>query len=591
MKKRDYVVLSTVVRGHCANRREVAAQTGYSLGLVSASLKYLMQEGYLDEDYFLTPKTIEMFRRNAPRQAIILAAGPGRRMVPINSTPKALMTIGGESLVERLINQLHRTGIYNIAVVVGYQKEQFQYLTGLYNVELIENPQWAKGDSLCSLACAAHLMQNCYIINGDVWCGESPFSRSEYSSWYAVRSYYDGESILRATRDMELVHAPEGGGNAMCGIAYLCGGDAEMARENVKRLCAHPDHQNDSWESALIGPSGRLAGYANVITNMLVMPVNTYEDLRLLDSESKHLESRRMALISEVFHVSPGEITNIHALSSGMTNHLMHFFCKGKEYLMRSPGEGTQKLVSRQKEYAVYKALSGARMDITDKVIYLNPDSGYKITEFWKDARACDPENPREVAACMRHLRRFHDQRLKVDFRFDLREQLDYYEDLRQDSMPFADYQETRRHIDRLLDRIDTYPKEDCLSHIDSVYDNFLLVRQEDGGEQVRLIDWEYAGMSDPHLDIAMFCIYAYYDKNQIDQTIDVYFDGQCPQSVREKIYCYVAAAGLLWTNWCEYKGRMGVKYGAYEMRQYQYAKEFYQHVTALWSRETEVEA
>lgn len=581
MKKIDYVVLSTVVRGHCAAQREVAAQTGYPLGLVSASLKYLIEEGYLAEDYFLTQKTIEMFRRNAPRQAVILAAGPGNRMVPINSTPKALMTIGGESLIERLINQLHRTGIYNIAVVVGYQKEKFEYLTGLYNVDLIDNPRWEEGDSLHSLNCAADLLNNCYVINGNVWCGESLFSRSEYSSWYAVRSYYDDSSIVRVTREMELVEAD--GGNAMCGIAYLCAADAAVVRGNLEKLCADPEYRHAGWENALIGPGNQLAGYANVITGMLVVPVNTYEDLRVLDSESKHLESRRMALICELFDVPAGEITDIHALSSGMTNHLMHFSCKGKEYLMRSPGEGTRKLVSRQKESAVYKALASTGMNISDKVIYLNPENGYKVTEFWTEARACDPDNPKEVAACMRHLRRFHEQQLQLEFRFDLRAQLDYYEELRQDSMPFADYGLTRRHVDELLRRVEACPKEECLSHIDSVYDNFLFVRQEDGSEQVRLIDWEYSGVSDPHLDIAMFCIYAYYDKEQIDQTIDFYFDGRCPETVRQKIYCYVAAAGLLWTNWCEYKSRMGVRYGAYEMRQYQYAKQFYEYVVTLW--------
>lgn len=583
VKKWDYVVLSTVVRGHCATQREVAAQTGYSLGLVSASLKYLMEEGYLAEDYFLTPKTIEMFRRNSPRQAVILAAGPGRRMMPINSTPKALLTIGGESLIERLINQLHRTGIYNIAIIVGYQKEQFEYLPGLYNVELIENPHWKEGDSLHSLRCAAHLLDNCYVINGDVWCGESLFSRSEYSSWYAVRSYFDEDSILRVTREMELIGVTKGGGNAMCGIAYLCADDAQVVRENLEQLCDDPDQRRACWETALIGHGNRLVGYANVISGMLVMPVNTYEDLRLLDSDSKHLESRRMALISQLFGVSAGEITEIHPLSSGMTNHLMHFCCQGKEYLMRSPGEGTKKLVSRQKESAVYKALASTGIDISDKVIYLNPETGYKVTEFWSDARACDPENPEEVAACMRHLRRFHQQQLQVDFRFDLRAQLDYYEDLRQDSMPFADYDTTRRHIDELLRRIDACPKEECLAHIDSVYDNFLFVRQKDGSKEVRLIDWEYSGVSDPHVDIAMFCIYAYYDKEQIDRTINYYFDGACPDLIRQKIYCYIAVAGLLWTNWCEYKGRMGVKYGAYEMRQYQYAKQFYEYVVTLW--------
>lgn len=149
--------------------------------------------------------------------------------------------------------------------------------------------------------------------------------------------------------------------------------------------------------------------------------------------------------------------------------------------------------------------------------------------------------------------------------------------------MPFADYELTRQHINELLARAARLPREECLSHIDSVYDNFLFVKDAKGNETVRLIDWEYAGMSDPHLDIAMFCIYAYYDQEQVDRTIDAYFNGACPDAIRQKIYCYIAIAGLLWTNWCEYKGRMGVKYGAYEMRQYQYAKQFYELVSRLW--------
>lgn len=584
MNKRDYIVLSTVVREHCTGRREVAAKTGYALGMASASLKYLMDEGYLAEDYFLTQKTIDMFRRNSPRHAVILAAGPGLRMVPVNNTPKGLLTVGGEALIERIISQLKRTGINNISVVVGYRKECYAYLASMFQVELIENPDWAGGDSLHSLACAAHLLDNCYIIDSGVWCGESVFSRSEYNSWYAVRSYFDEDSFLRVNRDQELVGAKgEGGGNAMCGIAYLCGDEAALVRENVRRMDADPAYRHAVWEEALLGPDGKVAGYANIVTNMLVTPVNTYEDLRLLDSESKHLENQGIDLICELFGTTPGKVTNIHALSSGMTNRLMHFSCKGREYLMRIPGEGTGKLVNRQREYAIYSALADTGREIADKVIHLDPDTGYKVTEFWADSHPADPEDPAEVAACMKHLRMFHEQKLKVDFRFDLREQLDYYETLREDSMPFADYAVTRQHIDELMARVETLPREECLSHIDSVYDNFLFVRDADGKETVRLIDWEYAGMSDPHLDIAMFCIYAYYDKEQVDAAIDAYFEGACPDLIRQKIYCYIAISGLLWTNWCEYKSRMGVKYGAYEMRQYQYAKQFYDIVTKLW--------
>ena len=68
--------------------------------------------------------------------------------------------------------------------------------------------------------------------------------------------------------------------------------------------------------------------------------------------------------------------------------------------------------------------------------------------------------------------------------------------------------------------------------------------------------------MQDPHVDIAMFCIYALYDRKQVDKVIDMYFRDDCPIEIRIKIYCYIAACGLLWSNWCEYKRKLGVEFG-----------------------------
>ena len=82
--------------------------------------------------------------------------------------------------------------------------------------------------------------------------------------------------------------------------------------------------------------------------------------------------------------------------------------------------------------------------------------------------------------------------------------------------------------------------------------------------------------MQDPHVDIAMFCIYALYDRKQIDKLIDLYFAGDCSLEIRMKIYCYIAICGLLWSNWCEYKSTFGIEFGEYSLRQYRYAKEYY---------------
>ena len=82
--------------------------------------------------------------------------------------------------------------------------------------------------------------------------------------------------------------------------------------------------------------------------------------------------------------------------------------------------------------------------------------------------------------------------------------------------------------------------------------------------------------MQDPHVDIAMFCIYSMYKRNEIDQLIDLYFEGNCSRETRIKIYCYIAICGLLWSNWCEYKYHLGVDYSEYARRQYLYAKDYY---------------
>ena len=86
--------------------------------------------------------------------------------------------------------------------------------------------------------------------------------------------------------------------------------------------------------------------------------------------------------------------------------------------------------------------------------------------------------------------------------------------------------------------------------------------------------------MQDPHVDIAMFCIYAMYNKRQIDRTIDMYFPEGCTETVRTKIYAYIAACGLLWSNWCEYKRLLGVEFGEYAAKQYRFAKQYFQYVS-----------
>ena len=84
--------------------------------------------------------------------------------------------------------------------------------------------------------------------------------------------------------------------------------------------------------------------------------------------------------------------------------------------------------------------------------------------------------------------------------------------------------------------------------------------------------------------------IYSLYNKRQVDRLIAAYFTEGCDDATRIKIYCYIAACGLLWSNWCEYKRNLGVEFGEYSLRQYRYAKEYYRIVQDELKKQKESE-
>lgn len=582
LSKNELDVLLYLKETTFTSQRTLAAQTHYSLGSINSTLKKLVQNSYLTIEYKLTSKAEQLFTCAVPQNAIILAAGYGMRMVPINTMySKAFLEVQGEKLIERQIRQLHEAGITNISIVVGYMKEQFEYLVDQYHVNLIVNEQYAEYNNLHSLSLAADQINNTYIVPTDIWSKENPFRKHELYSWYMVSDLQTKHSDVRVTSHQHLqrITDQDQQGNAMIGIAYLSGQTANSLKEKLLTLDHDKSYNNSFWEAALYSQN-RMVVYPREVSHQNFAEINTYEQLRDLDENSDSLSSDAIDVISQEFAVEPSAVNNITVLKKGMTNRSFLFTCNQQKYIMRIPGEGTDQLVNRQNEADVYAAIKDKHL--CDNPVYLNLNNGYKITKFLDNVRTCDSNNEEDLKKCISLLRKFHRMHLQVNHDFDLFDHLNFYERLwnGQESV-YEDYSETKKHVFELKSYIDIQPKEKCLTHIDANADNFLFY-EEEGQEKLQLIDWEYAGMQDPHVDIAMFGIYSMYDKAQMDRLIDLYFDKQCPAQTRAKIYCYIAVCGLLWSNWCEYKSQQGVEFGKYSLAQYRYAKEYYQYAKEL---------
>ena len=77
-------------------------------------------------------------------KTIILAAGKGTRMLPLTETiPKVLVEVNGKPFLYYVFKTLHKAGLKDLALVVGYKKEQIEAFLKEYNfkAELIEQKE------------------------------------------------------------------------------------------------------------------------------------------------------------------------------------------------------------------------------------------------------------------------------------------------------------------------------------------------------------------------------------------------------------------------------------------------------------------
>lgn len=565
MNAKEIEILRTIKTS--ISQRDLASKLNISLGKVNQIINELKKQKFLDENNNITSKTKIYFESHHPKNAIILAAGYGMRMVPINTEePKGLLEVKGETLIERLIKQLHEVGIKDIKIVVGFMKEHYEFLIDKYNVDLVVNTRYKDWNNIYSLYMVNDVIANTYVLPCDVWFKNNPFSTVEDESWYLF-----GEEVVTGSdwqvKNNGKVRFKASNGNKMIGLAYINSMHGKIISKRLEEMIKK-EQRTSFWEDALEDRKDFLLS-GKVIADDTHAEINSYEQLLDLDSGSTHLKNDAIEIIEKVLKVNKRDIHNIHTLKKGMTNRSFIFTVKDKRYIMRIPGEGTDKLIDRKEEYDVYQRVK--KEPYTEKILYLNPDNGYKISEFLESTRNSDANNIQDVKKSMSVLRKFHNQNYQVDHTFDIWKQIDFYESLRKTASAYRDYEEIKDWVLKLKPFIKDNVTKWSLCHIDANYDNFLI----DQNNNVFLIDWEYAGMQDPDLDIAMYAIYAGYTKEKIDQLINIYYENKVSKNIRYKIYAYVAVGGLLWSNWCEYKQSLGLDFGEYSLAQYRYAKEY----------------
>lgn len=563
-----------------SNQRNISRNTKHSLGIVNHSLKTLLEEEYVDHQYRLTEKAYGFIEEYRPQNAIILAAGQGIYNPILDETvPKGMLEINGEVIIERLILQLHAVDIKEIYIVVGFAKEKFEYLIDKYNVKLVISTEYMHKNNLHSLKLVKEQLKNTYIIPADLYIENNVFRKEEAYSWYMISDKNDDFSSIRVNKKMELVETKQGEmfANHMVGIGYLTKVTSDILKKRMEQLCKEKRYNGSYWEESLYS-NGKMIVYAKMISNEQVKEIDSYEQYCSINGFITHKVNDAVEMISKYLKISKSDIKLGSLLKKGVTNYTYEIICDENPYVLRIPMVDRKDLIDRNSEQNVYQILK--KYDIGEELLFFDNKTGIKLSKKINYKRICKLNNKEDLKKCIKALKNIHEIHIEDGVYKDLFEEIERYENLwKNKKSVYIDYEITKKNIYSLKKYVAVKDENLCLIHMDPTEGNFLCIDQNEK-EDVCLIDWEYSCKQDPRVDIALFAIQALYNKDEVDELINIYYDDHCSLDDRYKIYSYIAICGLMWSNWCEFERQNGIDFGEYSIRQYRYAKNYYKIVS-----------
>lgn len=518
----------------------------------------------------------EQLRPYKVDNAIIMAAGMSSRFVPLSlEKPKGLLEVRGEVLIERQIRQLQAAGIDDITVVVGYKKEMFFYLEEQFHVKIVLNPDYYRYNNTSTLMLVLPLLKNTYICSSDNYFVDNVFEEYVYQSYYAA-VFAEGETneyCLRHDDAGRITGVDIGGRDAwyMLGHVYFDRTFSDKFRQILQHDYTQiPDVRNQLWEDVYAAHVAELPLYIRKYAADQVKEFDSLDELRSFDEGYlDNLNSAIMDNIVSVLQCSKGDIKEIYPIKSGMTNISFYFSCFGKKYVYRHPGEGTEKYINRANE--AFAMTQASRLGLDNTFIYMDAEEGWKISHYIEDVRLLDYHNSDDVKKAMQLVRRLHEAKIKSECAGDIWLAANAFIEKIPHAVKIKGFQKLHDFIQRIYDYVKLDNAEKVLCHYDCYDPNFLLDRQG----KMYLIDWEYACVDDPAIDLGTFICCADYSYNEALEIIEVYLERKPEAEELRHFVAYIAIASYYWYLWALYQEANDNHVGDYLYIWYKYSWEY----------------
>ncbi|UZP03080.1 phosphotransferase [Clostridium botulinum] len=592
------------------NQRELSKRTNISLGKVNSILKEFTLDGTIERVinnrgilYRVTEKGMKILEENlasakntrlkiheennkSVKEAVILAAGRARDF----GKPVGMLEIEDFKLIDRTLNILKENGINKITIITGYESVCYEeYFKNNKNINLVKSDKYKWTGTMYSLSLAREYVKDDFLlIENDLIFEKRAIkeliesnsrdcilltneSGSGDEAFVEIRNNH----LFKMSKDIHQFNRIDG---EMIGITKVSHKLYQMMLEEFK------DNINPylNYEYVLLdvardynigfvkiddlawGDADTKKEYENILNHL-------YPTIRR--RELNYEINTVKTIVREAMKVSEDEISEVVA-AGGMTNKNYRICVKGKRYILRVAGIGTECMISRKNE--MFNSSIASEREYNVETPYFNVETGIKISTFIENAETLTPrsvkkeENLKQVTRILRDLH--EDNEFPMKNEFNVFRELEKYEDILKtaDGEFFDDYDEVRERFMKLEQVLKECDRVFVPSHNDLVSEN--LVKDTEG--RIYLIDWEYSGINDDMWDLAALSLENNFSEDDTELMFRLYFNREVDENSRKRLLIHQISQDLLWAVWTLIKENEGDDFGTYGIDRYNRGKE-----------------
>lgn len=550
-------VLIKINKNPGINQRKLASLSQLSLGKVNALIDEALKKEWIKKEingrehqYMITSKGLEFLEETIQevkgtvidlhttstphlKTAVILAAGYNEQF----DLPVCLQLLDGKTLIRRLIEQLELLKIEKVIIVGGYQIERLrEYVSE--NILVIANEDYKWTGTMASLAKVVPYVDSDFLlVESDIVIEtmglkeliedpnrDSVLITSESGSKDEAFVEIRNHQLFKISKDIAQLNRIDG---EMIGVS-------KISYEYFSKMMEfYQENQNPylNYEYLMLDVAHIYKLGYNKLDNLLWHEIDNLQHLefvrtkllRRIDKKEKMLHQKCLReLVSQCLRINIDQIKQITALG-GMTNKNYKITIDDKNYVLRIPGNGTEKMISREEE--IKNAAFAHEIGVDADLIYFDEKLGIKISKFIERAETLSAESakkPYVMKKVCQILNQLHYCGRQMENEFNIYKKIETYEHLLDELSGdyYEDYTLVKQQVLDLKQVMDSLQIKQVPCHNDTLAENF--IKDEEGNYY--LIDWEYAGMNDPMWDIAAHCLENGFNADEEELFLKIYF-------------------------------------------------------------------